>query len=127
AALSPAGVAAFVGRLARLGWLEGAAATPKQRPLWRRLTRLAIPLARPDALLAAVDPWLRFLYRPKALASVIILLAVAAVAAVRAGALSAPARPLLAHCAATWIAFALISAAHECGHALTLRYFGGRP
>jgi putative peptide zinc metalloprotease protein len=128
AALSVDSVVAFARHAARLGWIEGRAAERRRRPITDRLLRIRIPFGSPDRALRLLDPVVRRLYRPLPLTLLILLLAAGAGWGLRRSALAGgPLGPVgLPGWALTWLAFSLLSAVHEFGHALTLRFFGGR-
>lgn len=127
-ALSVEQVCAFAARAARLGWISGATAEPRRPPWWRQALRPRVGLGSPERLLGALDPMVRRLYQAPALAAALVLLA--GVAAAGWWASGGPGATLagggLSRWAWAWVAFAVVSAVHECGHALTLRAFGGR-
>src|SRR5262249_54517591 len=127
-ALSPGGVGAFAARAAGLGWIEGQTPERRRRPRAANPLRLQLPFGSPERLLRALDPVVRRLYRPPVLAASLARLCAAALAAGAAMGWSVG-RVLPSGVPGwllSWVAFALVSAVHEFGHALTLRFFGGR-
>ncbi len=127
-ALTEGGVARFAQRAAALGWLEGATAAPEPIRAPRDWLRWKVPFGTPERLLRALDPVVRRVYRTPVLAVVVpLLLSGAAWGAWHSGhRLAGPATGPLPAWAALWLAFAAVSLVHEFGHALTLRYVGGR-
>lgn len=123
--LSVEAVTAFAGRAASLGWLEGhaASAVGMKKRRWNPF-RIALPIGSPEGLLQLLGPGVRWLYRGDVLAAVTTLLLVAAVQ----GYLHRPSAPpvVSSDWFLAWPAFAFVSVVHEFGHALTLRYYGGR-
>jgi putative peptide zinc metalloprotease protein len=125
--LSPDAVVAFASRAAGLGWLAGHSPKPR-RPRAANPLRLQLPFGSPERLLRALDPVVRQLYRPPVLAALLAGLSAAAMAAGAAmgWSLGRVVPSGVPGWLLTWVAFALVSAVHEFGHTLTLRFFGGR-